>query len=82
MYISKPPRAFYKAQILSHLTKDMANILQFFREAYAELIRVSWPTREQTIQYTVLVIIISLLVAAFLGTLDYFFGNLVSRFLF
>ncbi len=59
----------------------MTTIFQFFREAYGELRRVSWPTREQTIQYTILVIIISLLVAAILGILDYLFGNLVREFL-
>lgn len=59
----------------------MTKTFQFFREAYGELRRVSWPTREQTVQYTILVIIISLLVAALLGVLDYFFGALVSEFL-
>ena len=59
----------------------MIKIFQFFREAYSEIRRVSWPSRDQTIQYTILVIIISLLVAALLGILDYSFGALVSNFL-
>ncbi len=59
----------------------MTKVFQFFREAYGEIRRVSWPTRDQTIQYTVLVITISLLVAILLGILDYSFGALVSKFL-
>ena len=63
------------------LASDDKLSLLTVREAYAELRRVTWPTREQTIQYTTLVIIISLLTAAILGTLDYIFGGLVGQFL-
>lgn len=59
----------------------MNKIIQFLREAYAELIRVTWPTRSQTVQYTILVVIISLGVAAFLGALDYIFGIGVKDYL-
>ena len=59
----------------------MNKAIQFLREAYAELIRVTWPTRSQTIQYTILVVIISLGVAAFLGALDYLFGIGVKDYL-
>lgn len=56
----------------------MDKIKQFLREAYGELIRVSWPSREQTIQYTTLVVVISVSVALFLGILDYVFGGVVK----
>jgi preprotein translocase subunit SecE len=56
----------------------MGKITQFLREAYAEMKKVSWPSREQTIQYTVVVIAISLLVALFLGILDYMFGSFIK----
>jgi preprotein translocase subunit SecE len=59
----------------------MKKIFDYFRESYAELRRVSWPTRLQTIHYTILVVIISLLVAAFLGILDYFFGLGLQRYM-
>lgn len=36
--------------------------------------KVSWPTRKQTYQYTILVIGISLGTAAFLGGLDFIFN--------
>jgi preprotein translocase subunit SecE len=59
----------------------MEKIKQFLREAYSEMQKVSWPTREQTIQYTTLVVVISLAVAIFLGVLDYSFGSLIKKFI-
>jgi len=50
-------------------------------EAKAELARVNWPTKKQIIRYTVLVIIISLVVALFLGSLDFVFSSLVEKYL-
>ena len=46
-----------------------------------ELARVSWPSRKQTIQYTLAVIVMSLLVAAFLGALDAVFSFILNRFI-
>lgn len=56
----------------------MNKITQFLREAYSEMKKVSWPSREQTIQYTTLVIVISITVAVFLGILDYMFGSFIK----
>ena len=50
--------------------------LQFFRETIAELKKVVWPTREQAIRLTVLVIIISFVVGVLLGVVDMGFGGM------
>lgn len=42
--------------------------------------KVNWPTREETIKYTGIVIAASLAVAFFLGGLNYLFTYLLSRF--
>lgn len=49
----------------------MPNIFNFLKEVREELKKVAWPTREQTIRYTVLVILVALCVGVFLGGLDY-----------
>lgn len=49
----------------------MPNIISFLKEVKEELNKVSWPTRQQTIKYTVLVILVAVAVGAFLGGLDY-----------
>ncbi len=58
----------------------MNKIITFFKEARIELKKVNWPTKKQTINYTLLVIGVSLAVAAFLGGLDYLFGYLLKEF--
>jgi preprotein translocase subunit SecE len=49
----------------------MANIIvKYFRESYEELKKVSWPSRKDTVRDTLVVIGVSLGVAAFLGAVD------------
>lgn len=47
------------------------NIVTFIKEVREELSKVAWPTREQTIRYTILVITVAVVVGIFLGGLDY-----------
>jgi preprotein translocase subunit SecE len=59
----------------------MNKITTFLREARAELMKVNWPNKKQTINYTILVIGISILGALFLGGLDYIFSYLLKTFI-
>ena len=54
--------------------------VEFLKEVRLELKKVTWPTREETIRYTAAVIGFSLVVAAFLGGLDFLFSWLLSEF--
>lgn len=56
----------------------MNKITAYFTEAFAELQKVSWPTRKQTINYSIVVIVISLAVAIFFGLLDFAFTWLLG----
>ena len=51
--------------------------------SYAELKKVTWPTKEQTINYSLVVIGLSLFTAVFFALLDYGFSfgitKLISR---
>jgi preprotein translocase subunit SecE len=51
--------------------KLVNQLVQYIRESIAELKKVTWPTKKETTNYTVLVIGISLAVAAFIGILDF-----------
>jgi preprotein translocase subunit SecE len=55
-------------------------IITFIKEARIELKKVNWPSKKQTVNYTLIVIGVSLAVAAFLGSLDYLFGYLLRIF--
>ena len=59
----------------------MRAIITFLQEAKVELSRVNWPTQKEIIRYTLLVVIISIVVALFLGALDFLFSLLVEKYL-
>ena len=49
------------------------SFLQYIKDTKGELQYVAWPTRLQTIVYTILVILISIFVALYLGLVDFIF---------
>lgn len=60
------------------LLNGMGKIKTFIKEVYAESKNVTWPTRKQTIFFTVAVLAISFLVAYYLGALDVLFSKGLS----
>ena len=58
----------------------MHRLIHYLKEVRAEIRKVNWPTRAQTIRYTLAVIGLSLALALFFGGLDYGFSYLVERF--
>ena len=56
-------------------------LVRFLKEVYLELKRVTWPSRQQTIKYTLIVIGFSAAVALFLGGLDYIFAEVIKRYI-
>lgn len=60
----------------------LVKIINFFIESRRELKKVKWPTKSEALQYTLIVIIISLIVAIYLGSLDFIFSNLLKKFIF
>jgi len=61
---------------------DIPNkIVDFFKEVGLEIKKINWPSRQETIRYTLIVIGVSLAVALFLGGLDTLFQYLLNMFL-
>lgn len=58
----------------------MDKAINFLKEVRSELDKVVWPTREQTIRYTILVVIVAIAVGLALGSLDYLL-TLLTNFL-
>lgn len=54
------------------------SIATYIKETQAEMKHVNWPSREQTIRFTVMVIGVSLLTAAILGISDFVFSKLLT----
>jgi preprotein translocase subunit SecE len=53
----------------------MQRIKKFFRESWTELRHVNWPTRQEAIRLTSIVIGMSVGLAVFLGIFDYLFST-------
>ena len=59
----------------------MSGFFQYIRGSIAELRQVTWPTRKEVLQYTV-IILVSIVVAMFVVALvDYGLGFIVDTFL-
>ena len=50
----------------------------FVKEVRFELAKVEWPTRDQVIRLTTLVVSISLVVGLFIGALDFVFFKIME----
>jgi len=55
-------------------------IKSFLQESKQELKKVNWPTKDETVKYTMFVISFSLILAAFLGVLDFIFIQILQNF--
>ena len=58
----------------------MSTLINYLRDVRAELRHVSWPTRSQAINYTIIVLVISVGTGLFLGLLDFTFSMVLKRF--
>ena len=56
----------------------MTRIRRFIDEAWSELKKVSWPSREQTRNLTILVVAVSLVVGLYITVFDAIFAQAVT----
>lgn len=75
-----PRRGFLIELPLTALKRptNMNRLSNYVKETRAEMSHVNWPSREQTIRFTTLVILVSLATAALLGLSDFVFSRLLT----
>jgi preprotein translocase SecE subunit len=56
----------------------MERFIAYLRDTKSELSHISWPTQRQTVVYTVLVIVLSILTSLYLGFFDFLFGEALN----
>ncbi len=56
----------------------MKKLLNYLKGAKEELAKVVWPTKDTTIKHTIVVIAISLSIAIFLGSIDFFLNKVLE----
>ena len=60
-------------------TRPAGGIVRFAQESWSELRKVTWPTQEQVIRLTLLVVLISVLVSAYIFAFDNVFHLVVDK---
>ncbi|MDA3793093.1 MAG: preprotein translocase subunit SecE [Elusimicrobia bacterium] len=53
-------------------------ITEFFRGVISEAGKVTWPSRRELIGSTIVVVILVLIVAAYIGLVDFFLSRILS----
>ena len=64
------------------MEKIFTKLIIFLKEVKVELKKVNWPTRQETIKYSLMVVGASAVIAFFLGGLDFLFTIIINRFIF
>ena len=55
---------------MAEKTNQQSGIARFYRETMGELRKVSWPTREEALNLTMIVIVVLIAMAILLGAVD------------
>ena len=55
-------------------------VINFFGEVRSELIKVTWPTRDEVIKLTLTVFVIAAILGLYVGGLDYLFTTGLAKF--
>ena len=61
--------------------KQQSGIRRFYRESVGELRKVTWPTRQEATNLTIIVISVTFGMSAFLGIVDFLFSRLFALIL-
>ncbi|MBI3290027.1 preprotein translocase subunit SecE [Candidatus Microgenomates bacterium] len=57
----------------------MPNVINFVKEVRGEFNNIVWPSRQEALRLSVIVILVSVAIGAFVGALDFGFTNLLNR---
>ena len=60
-------------------TRPAGGLMQFGREAWQELRKVTWPTREAVVRLTIIVLVISILIGAYIWLADNLFTVVLTN---
>ncbi|HEY8732442.1 MAG TPA: preprotein translocase subunit SecE [Candidatus Limnocylindria bacterium] len=60
-------------------TRPAGGIVRFAQESWSELRKVTWPTQEQVIRLTLLVVLISVAISAYIYAFDNVFHVVIDK---
>lgn len=77
-YLPCPNTVFHFSPSYAKILPVITNPISFLKDVRAEMSKVTWLNREETIRLTAIVILASVLVALYIGGLDFVFTKLVA----
>jgi preprotein translocase subunit SecE len=78
---SRPASKPVKTDAARRLPAPVERAKTYLQEVRVELSRVEWPSRTELIRMSIVVIIVLLLLAVYLGTFDYIYTVVIKRWL-
>ncbi|MBE0410468.1 MAG: preprotein translocase subunit SecE [Anaerolineales bacterium] len=67
---------------IKKVARKQPNAIQrYFRETIGELRKVSWPTRQEATNLTIVVLIVVVIMSTILGSLDFIFSRFIALIL-
>ena len=63
---------------MAEKAKKQNAIQRYLNETVGELRKVSWPTRQEAVQLTIIVLIVMVFMGAFLGLMDLLAGHALN----
>lgn len=70
-----------KSGLMNKLNLKQNKIAVYLQAVRTEMSKVDWPTREQTLRLTLIVIGVTLTAAAFIASFDFVFAKLITLLL-
>ncbi len=77
----RPAQRPMKPAVPRQWPAPIERVIGYLREVWVELNRVDWPTRRELVSSTIVVVIVLLVMAIYLGSFDWIYTVLVKRFL-
>jgi len=56
-------------------------IISFLKDVRVEMKKVTWPSRDELVSYTVVVIVVVFIISVYIGIIDKVFGSFLRLFL-
>jgi preprotein translocase subunit SecE len=69
------------AAFIAGQSRQGATLFRFFKEADIERRKVVWPTHQETLQTSLMVIVVTIIISLFLAGVDWLLGGLVRSLL-
>ncbi len=66
---------------MERINQLIANTVYFIKDVDVEIRRISWPSLKESIRSTGAVIVITIILASFLGAIDFLFSLVVKHVL-